>query len=327
MIRLHVSVRHGKLPQPSPAPCFRTESFSMSEDHCMYFSSSQFHNSSLPSTSFIDLSTECIGRYISDLQINCYVNHLSFVISFPPSSDATSIPGSTICDICQSLAVPPIAAMDSRFWAVFRRAPSELEGQRYESLQAGKVPVKGNLPVEGNGPSILELYRQGKATATQSDRFRAALDNEPAPAPAVPLTRKLSMGTSTRIAKSRRKSTIPSSAKAPGKEKTGLKKSQKSSLDLRGTTQMGTTQMGPMPVLNTYNYNNFDNQPLPRIPNSFDATRHRRKSTHVDLFDAVPIKESLREEKIGRRNYGEDVADRNISMYGPEDTRTSIDSR
>lgn len=220
--------------------------------------------------------------------------------------------------------------METKFWTIFRpRSTVQLESHRYELFQAGKAPVRGELPVRGNGPSILDLYRQGKNDHDRSDRqerFRAVLNDEPAPPPAAPMTKQSGISRTNSTRTLGRRLSIKSTIRIPKKIK-GLSKG-KSSPDLKSEAPKMSVPKAPTPILTShFDYNKFDDKPLPKLPSPPDPKNHRRKSTHIDLFDAVPIMKESQKDEAGRRNYGEDVADRNISMYGPESTRTSIDSR
>lgn len=236
----------------------------------------------------------------------------------------------------------------------------------------------GELPVRGNGPSILDLYRQSKNAGDRSerqDRIRRVLNDElPAPPPAVPrmrngeritiergnvkedgisrrnstksLARRLSMKSMS--SSPRAKSTAPREKKKPGLSK------GKSSPDLKSAseTRRFSVPKAAMPVLSSHiDYNKFDVKPLPKIPGSKTKSKSRtgkenegkghnkRKSAHIDLFDAVQtakMTEEWRVKETPKRNYGEDVADRNLTMYVPESKptsvapqsrRTSVDSR
>ena len=207
----------------------------------------------------------------------------------------------------------------------------------------------GELPVRGNGPSLLDLYRQGKNAGEGTDRqerFRAVLNDEPAPPPRVSMTRVPKHGEG---GLSRSGSTRTLGRRLSIKKIKGLAKG-KSSPDLKGDAGHGSgmhvlsVPKASKPILTShFDYNKFEDKPLPGIPKESkgvsngkrkgkpnghsDPKGHRRKSMHVDLFDAVPAIKQSQKDEAGRRNYGEDVADRNISMYTPQSTRTSIDSR
>ena len=219
----------------------------------------------------------------------------------------------------------------------------------------------GELPVRGNGPSILDLYRQGKNSGDRSerqDRIRRVLNDELASPPAVPrmrngepigkkgltmedgisrrnstksLARRLSIKSITSL--HRPKSTAPKEKRKPVLQK------GKSSPNLKSETRKLSVSQAAMPVLTShFDYNKFDEKPLPSIPKSKPKTKargekanevkghHKRKSTHIDLFDAVQAQAQAQASKkaVPKRNYGEDVADRNLTMYVPESRPTSV---
>lgn len=225
--------------------------------------------------------------------------------------------------------------METKFWTLFRpRSTASLDSQsyRYESCAAGAAPVRGELPVRGNGPSILDLYRQGNqgknSGLDRQDRFRAVLnkDDEPAPPKAVPMT-KVTRDRETNTGISRTNSSRTMGRRLSIKKIKGLAKG-KSSPDLRSQSPRTSVPKPPVPVLTShFPFEYSKSKPLPNVPKAVGKAKgHRRKSTstHIDLFDAVPAIKASQKDEAGRRNYGEDVADRNISMYVPE--RTSIGS-
>lgn len=259
--------------------------------------------------------------------------------------------------------------MDTKVWTLFRsrsRSSINLDAHnyRYSDISPGKAPLIGELPVRGNGPSILDLYRQGKNVDDRSerqDRIRRVLNDAPAPTPGVPRTRNgepigRKDGTSKEDGISRRNSTkslarrlsIKSIASLPrpksiapkdsNPKKKGLSKG-KSSPDLKIEIQKFSIPKAALPVLSShFDYNKFDEKPLPKLPpKPKSKTRagrenevkghHKRKSTHIDLLDAVQAQASKAQapvKQVPRRNYGEDVADRNLTMYVPESRPTSV---
>lgn len=255
--------------------------------------------------------------------------------------------------------------MDTKFWTLFRSRSSinlDAHSYRYSDISAGKAPVVGELPVRGNGPSILDLYRQGKNADDRSerqDRIRRVLNDEPASPPAVPrmrigesigkkgdtskeggisrknstksLARRLSIKSIASLP--RPKSTVPKEKRKPVLQK------GKSSPDLKSETRRFSVSKAAVPVLSShFDYNKFDEKPLPSIPKSKPKTKarggkenevkghHERKSTHIDLFDAVQAQAQAQASRkaVPKRNYGEDVADRNLTMYVPENRPTSV---
>lgn len=196
--------------------------------------------------------------------------------------------------------------MNTKFWDI-RRSSKQLQSQPYESVEAGKAPVRGTYPVQGNGPSILELYRQRKAPRNRPRRLMDE-DGEPALSPrSGSAPNNHDMVTSKPMVK----------VKATQRLKLGLTRSRKSNPDLPKLVNERASSVGLGNRL--YNYNNFDGEEVseePSMPALVKAKTNRRKSTHIDLFDAVPTHDAIREKSNGRRDYGEDVADRNIANYG-----------
>jgi hypothetical protein len=198
--------------------------------------------------------------------------------------------------------------MDTKFWDIFGRSSNQLQSRPYESIEAGKAPIRGTYPVQGNGPSILELYRQGKTPRNRPQRLMDGEDDESALSPRPgSAPNNHGMTASKPVVK----------VKATQRFKVGLTRSRKSSPDLSKLVNKRASTAGLGSRL--YNYNNFDGDAVSKVPSIsafVEAKTNRRKSTYIDLFDAVPTHDVIRERSNGRMDYGEDVADRNIANYG-----------
>jgi hypothetical protein len=166
-----------------------------------------------------------------------------------------------------------------------------LKAHPYESTIKQQSPTKGTRPIPGNGPYRLENV------ALQSQVLAA----EP---PDVPRSRPDYY--------SNRPRTAPQSAQ----------------FGPHGRTRSGFSTIAPPPsprYVNPYNP-----APAPERVRSVSAfsspsVRTQKQSAYVDLLDAVarvnPTTRTFIQKRIasGRRDYGEDVADRNIAEFGGDE--------
>ena len=186
--------------------------------------------------------------------------------------------------------------MDARLRNLFSRRRSEKHDQLrfrahpYESTVKQQSPIKGTRPIAGNGPYRLENV------ALQSQELGAE-------SPDVPRARRNSY--------SSRPLTAPQSAQ----------------FEPYGRTRSGFSTKAP-PTSSRY-ASPYNPAPAPvrvRSVSAFSSpsVRTQNQSAHIDLLDAVArINPSAQAfiQKIasGRRDYGEDVADRNIAEFGGDE--------
>lgn len=187
--------------------------------------------------------------------------------------------------------------MDARFRNLFSRRRSQkhdqlrLKSHPYESTVKEQSPIRGTRPIAGNGPYRLENV------ALQSQELSA----EP---PNVPRSRKDSY--------SSRPQTAP----------------QPTQFEPYGRTRSGFSTKAP-PTSSRY-ANPYYPAPSPQLVRSVsafssDSLRTHKQSAHVDIIDAVarinPSTDIFIQKRIasGKRDYGEDVADRNIAKFGGDE--------
>lgn len=189
-----------------------------------------------------------------------------------------------------------------RLRSLFSRKTSEthrdgqrIKAQSYESTVASQPPVKGSRPIAGNGPYHLEntgLLSQGLG----------------AEAPDVPRERKHSFAGRPLT--------------APARE------SQPAQFDSYRRTRSGFSSGAPS-FSRASHPRHGTGQATPRVRtvrsiSAFNSASHRSRKNfaHIDILDAASqIKPSHRTHvqrviASGIRDYGEDVADRNIAEYG-----------
>jgi hypothetical protein len=193
--------------------------------------------------------------------------------------------------------------MDARLRNLFsRRRPQKqdqlrLESHPYESTVKQQSPVKGTRPIAGNGPYRLENV--------------ALLSQElGAESPNVPRSRQDSYSSRPR--------TAPQSPQfGPyGRTRSGFS-SKAPSTSSRHAYEPSLTSL----------YSPSTTTQRVRSVSAFssDTLRPHKQSAHVDILDAAtqinPSKQTLIQRRIasGKRDYGEDVADRNIAEFGGDE--------
>jgi hypothetical protein len=187
--------------------------------------------------------------------------------------------------------------MDARLRNLFSRRRSQkrdqlrLEARPYESTVKQQSPIKGARPIAGNGPYRLENV------ALQSQELGA----EP---PNVPRARGDSY--------SSRPQTAPQSARFEpyGRTRSGFSTQTPSNSSRYGSPYNPAPAQERVRSLSA-----FSSRPL----------QSHNQSAHVDILDAVaqinPSAQASIQKIIalGERDYGEDVADRNIAEYGGDE--------
>jgi hypothetical protein len=189
--------------------------------------------------------------------------------------------------------------MDARLRNLFSRRSQKhdqlgLKAHPYESTIKDTSPIKGTRPIAGNGPYRLENV------ALQSQELEA----EP---PNVPRSRRDSY--------SQRPQTAPQSASI------GPYRRTRSGISTKAPSTSSRHTQEPS-LTNPY-YPPLTTQRLRSVRAfSSDALQSHSQSPHVDILDAVtrikPSAQTFIQKKIasGERDYGEDVADRNIAEFG-----------
>ncbi|KAH7355443.1 hypothetical protein BKA65DRAFT_498427 [Rhexocercosporidium sp. MPI-PUGE-AT-0058] len=248
--------------------------------------------------------------------------------------------------------------MASIFRSIFASRPSignphqRVKGHSYDSAIALDPPVKGSYPVAGNGPNLLEEIRRSRA---QREISSARRQSSVAAAPTVPRSREdvierprtapidsnASGGNNRRSSKSingswagRTRSGF-STKSPPSIFRSSSRKERRDSI--RSTTEP------PVPTLPTPSSTPKPQTYQPKKgpgPDSYAPTgftppfaQHLRNGSnashksHIDLLDAHssirPGSAKHRAKASGVRNYGEDVADRNIDRFGTPSSNPS----
>ena len=235
---------------------------------------------------------------------------------------------------------------------------NQLKGYSYDSAVALDPPLKGTYPVAGNGPNALEEIQRSRPRAKKDGRQSITipaymLPTSPSPSAATPPNVPR-----YREETHERPRTAPHNGRSGGGYKASANDdrtrsgfSMKSPPSFFGSGRRGSTRStysnaGPAPPVPI--------TALPNAPKGRDiktyqpkkgmdeadlssqfqfpfASPHQRndsvssKKTHVDLFEAHtnirPSQEASRHraKASGIRDYGEDVADRNILQHGARD--------
>lgn len=220
----------------------------------------------------------------------------------------------------------------------------------YDSIVALDPPVKGSYPVAGNGPNVLEEIQRARAKR-QSTAVSLA-----APAPNIPRRREDTTQrprtaphdgtpggghTRSKSVKSTKGRTLSgfSTKSPPSFFSSGRRNSIKSSIDpsplLPDPNPRPIPRVSsPPPPRELKTYIPTNGSTNPHAPPAFTPfAQHNRNSSqashksHVDLLDAHSNIKRTREASLHRakasgvRNYGEDVADRNIDAFGERPDR------
>ncbi|KAJ4162958.1 hypothetical protein NW754_014379 [Fusarium falciforme] len=187
---------------------------------------------------------------------------------------------------------------------------NQIKGQSYKSTVASVPPIQGTYPVAGNGPNVLDQLQQAarKRSQAQLSVIDHDIDLDPAaPPPMVPRFRSFSPG---------RPTTAPNQAHA-----NSLSSRPRSvARSIRSTNSAWSVPEKTRAAVRTVERP----PPVPSIP-----SHHRRESSvdsfqdgsrFVDVLDAQgeirPSNFRSRVAATGAREYGEDVAERNIGENG-----------
>ncbi|SCN85416.1 uncharacterized protein FFB20_07438 [Fusarium fujikuroi] len=207
------------------------------------------------------------------------------------------------------------------FSNIFARKNSNrasLKGQAYNSTVASIPPIQGNLPrrhvirvpltapgtypVAGNGPNVLDQLQ--RAARKRSQAQLSTLSQDPAaPPPMVPRFRGPSPS---------RPTTAPNQANSLSSRPLSLSRSIRSSNSAWSVPERptrGRERPPPVPSIPTHH----------RRESSTDSA-HDKRNSFIDILDAQgefrPSNFRSRVAASGAREYGEDVAERNIGENG-----------
>ncbi|KAH8651552.1 hypothetical protein BGZ60DRAFT_187634 [Tricladium varicosporioides] len=224
-----------------------------------------------------------------------------------------------------------------------------LQSQSYDSAVALAPPVKGSYPVAGNGPNVLDeiqrtrAKRQSQAGSIAPNTSRRRDDIPKIPVPTRPQTAPHTGGPGGGHAHGRTRSGF--SMKSPPSFFSPMRKNPLDRNSLKISLQPPIYQ--DIPPVSTPTpppqvssplftrgrgrepaYQPLGNDPIPEgFTPPFAHIRSQSQSSHrshVDLLDAHSTIKNSREHSqhrakaSGFRNYGEDVADRNIAAFSSE---------
>jgi hypothetical protein len=222
-----------------------------------------------------------------------------------------------------------------------------LKGSSYESAVALDPPVKGSYPVAGNGPNVLDELQRLRVKREASGRQSTVNTNAPAPAPTIPRYREEIVERPRSAPHNGRAGgfyTSESSNDTHGRTRSGFSmKSPPHFNSSKRNSMRSIVETAPRPVprqvpksstLKSREIKAYQPKKPAKIeleadiPDEFTtpialhqhkASRISRRS-YIDLLDAYsnirPSRDVSRDraKSSGMRNYGEDVADRNIAV-------------
>jgi hypothetical protein len=186
---------------------------------------------------------------------------------------------------------------------------ASVKGQDYHSTVAAIPPIQGTYPVAGNGPNILDQLQRAARKRSQPQlssipRNADFDDDSSAIPPMIPRFRGISHS---------RPTTAPNQADIPTSRPLSFSRSIRSSNSAWSVPERpargGTEKLPPVPSIPTHH----------RRESSFDSFQNKRNS-FVDILDAQgefkPSNFRSRVTATGSREYGEDVAERNLGENG-----------
>jgi hypothetical protein len=242
--------------------------------------------------------------------------------------------------------------MGSRLKKLFGKSSStssnpNLRGSSYESTIALDPPVKGSYAVAGNGPNVLDELQRLRLKREAAERQRIVDTNTPAPAPTIPRYREEFIErprTAPHNGRAGGVYTSESNNDTHGRTSSGFSlKSPPHFNSSKRNSIRSVVETAPRPLPRQASKSSTPKareikayQPKKPakleheadIPGDFTppialhqhrASQTKRKS-YIDLVDAYsnirPYRDVSRDqaESSGMRNYGEDVADRNIAV-------------
>ncbi|KAI9745620.1 MAG: hypothetical protein M1818_001154 [Claussenomyces sp. TS43310] len=211
-----------------------------------------------------------------------------------------------------------------------RKRKARLKVLPYDYVLECQPPIMGSLPVAGNGPDVTHQLQRAKAR--RDARRRVAMDMAATP-PDIQRIRPgpLAPGTGRDLsAVAARASTAPHGESASAAAFATPTRRTRSGFSLKSPPKLepeGTERR----VLAYDDRSQFcDDAGVAGF--HMRETRSRRYSSHIDLFDAVAKMDVQRRNPsrhrvlaLGGREFGEDVADRNLVNFGTVDCGSSPD--
>ncbi|KAI5925289.1 hypothetical protein F4810DRAFT_708675 [Camillea tinctor] len=197
-----------------------------------------------------------------------------------------------------------------------------LKAQAYDATVPSMPPIRGTFPVAGNGPSILEKYQRSHPNLRSAASYSYEEEDETsAPPPLVPRLHSSSTGrprtASTEQGGSEMGRPRIVSSIVPSQSRLSLRQTSKS--------RYGSFIL-PIKTARNDATDSLYSVPSPAFARTSLRSSHGSESTSakgfVDLLDAQslirPSDFHGRVQATGAKNYGEDVADRNMMESAPE---------
>ncbi|KAK0715821.1 hypothetical protein B0H67DRAFT_554268 [Lasiosphaeris hirsuta] len=199
------------------------------------------------------------------------------------------------------------------------KADRSLKSRGYEAAPASALPIQGAYPVAGNGPNALKTLARGRSkfSQTQLSPDAAPVVEQPAPAPVIPTYREESLERPSTAPNGSSPSTVWASSSSRLRKNT-----------LRGPPPVSFRMLRPStanPAARPDSRGKGDSvatvapQPVHGHSRS-NSIRSDNGKGFKDLLDAQseirPADFKTRVKASGARDYGEDVADRNLGENG-----------
>ncbi|CAJ2514150.1 Uu.00g022690.m01.CDS01 [Anthostomella pinea] len=200
--------------------------------------------------------------------------------------------------------------------------PAILKAQAYDATVPALPPIRGTYPVAGNGRSILEQFHKSHPNLASIDPHDTA-----APPPLVPRTRRDSIRSDGTGHPSTAASSQLADIRGRSQSAAGTRAQPKVELPPPPKKKFGPYRLPPKVPENLHYA--FDTAEFTAPSPAFARTRASSHSgdsgsakAFVDLLDAHSLIKPGdfygRVEAAGARNYGEDVADRNLGENGSD---------
>ncbi|KAI8628163.1 hypothetical protein F5Y19DRAFT_143987 [Xylariaceae sp. FL1651] len=196
-----------------------------------------------------------------------------------------------------------------------------LKTSAYDETVASSPPIHGKYPFAGNGHKVLEQFQKSYTNLTTIPHY-----NTPTPPPLVPRIHNGSLHNSG----FERPSTAPSNSLDRTKATLSMRSQPKSELPGASQKKYGPYRLPPK-VSTDIRAASVSSKPVPSpglastCTSSIRSGESRKPKSYVDLLDAQSMIKPAdfygRVQAAGARNYGEDVADRNL-----EDNRSNFNT-
>ncbi|KAK0672229.1 hypothetical protein QBC41DRAFT_353509 [Cercophora samala] len=195
---------------------------------------------------------------------------------------------------------------------------ASLKAHAYDTIAAGTVPVQGAYPVSGNGPNVFDTLSRGRPDFrhTQLSLMVPNNDNGAAPAPGVPRYRDPSVERPN-TAPNGQQPTLQHMSSGTRLRKAGKKPPPVSFKMLRSTGS--TINGGSRPASQG---SEFETKSVSRGPANHSRSNSMRSESgrFKDILDAHSELKApdfrARVKAAGAKDYGEDVAERNMGQNG-----------